>query len=346
MLPMKNGVVSIQGACHRTKKELVKMDWTKEQIEARKTYIGGSDAAAILGLSRYRTPLEVWAIKTGQVTPLDISDNTPVKLGNKLEQAVAEFFMDETGKKVVPAEKMFFHPKYPFLGANIDRLVVGEPAGLECKTANQFKMSEWQVEEIPQEYQVQCLHYMAVTGLPIWYIAVLIGNTSFLWKVFVRADAKVSLPDMPKEYINVVAPETLNNIVEKEVYFWNTFIVPKVMPMQVTSQDDDILYRLYPQAASESIIELGDDASRVCESLDSMQADYAVLEKEIDEQKNTLRAMLKTYETGVTAKYRITWKNQKERRVDVELFKKEEPGLYEKYAKPKDKRVLRISVKK
>jgi putative phage-type endonuclease len=322
------------------------MDWTKEKVEERKFYIGGSDAAAILGLSRYRTPLQVWAIKTGQVAPEDISDRVAVKLGNKLEQTVAEFFMEETGKKVQRVSETLYHPSYPFLGANIDRLVIDEKAGLECKTANQFKMREWEGEEIPQEYQVQCLHYMAVTGLPVWYLAALIGNMAFLWKVFVRTDAKVKLPDMPKEHINPVEPKTLNEMVAKEVYFWNNFIVPKVMPMTITSQDDDILYRLYPKAASESIIELGDDASRVCESLDSMQADYAVLEKEIDEQKNTLRAMLKTYETGVTPKYKITWKNQQERRIDVELFKKEEPGLYEKYAKPKDKRVLRISVKK
>jgi len=344
------------------------MDWTKEQVEARKFYIGGSDAAAILGLSRYRTPLQVWAIKTGQVAPEDISDRVAVKLGNKLEQTVAEFFMEDTGKRVAMVTKEFceeirrpyvispddpsritiLHPRYSFIGANIDRRVMLEQAGFEAKTANQFKMREWEGEEIPQEYQVQCLHYMAVTGLPIWYLAVLIGNMSFLWKVFVRSDydTKADLPKMPKEHINLVDPKTLDNMIAKEVYFWNNFIVPKVMPMTITSQDDDVLYRLYPKAASESIIELGDDASRVCESLDSMQADYAVLEKEIDEQKNTLRAMLKTYETGVTAKYKITWKNQQERRVDVELFKKEEPGLYEKYAKPKDKRVLRISVKK
>jgi predicted phage-related endonuclease len=342
------------------------MDWTKEQLEARRQYIGGSDAAAILGLSRYKTPLGVWVHKTNQIAPNDISDRVHIKLGNKLEQAVAEFFMEATGKEVAMVTKAFceelnrpcisyaddperitiLHPQYPFIGANIDRRVIGERAGFEAKTTNQFKTSEWRGEEIPQEYQVQCLHYMAVTGLPLWYLAVLIGNTEFLWKVFVRTDAKVELPKMPKEFINKVEPKTLEDIVAKEVYFWNTFVVPKVMPMTITSEDTDILYQLFPTAASESIIELGDDASKICESLDSMKADYRVLEKEIDQQGNTLKAMLKTYEIGMTPKYKITWKVQKEKRIDSVLLKKEEPAIYEKYAPEKEKRVLRLSVRK
>jgi len=304
------------------------MDWTKEAVEARKNYIGGSDAAAILGISRYKTPLQVWAIKTGQVVPPDISDKVAVKLGNKLEQAVAEFFMEDTGKKLGRVNKTLFHPKYPFLGANIDREVIGEDAGFEAKTTNQFKASEWEGEEIPAEYLIQCIHYMAVAGKKAWYIAVLIGNMQFKWKKIDR-DEKV-----------------INDLVKKEVAFWNNFIVPKVMPMQITSEDSSILYTLFPQAAPESIIELGDDVSAMCESLDSMQADYKVLDLEIEKQKNELRARMKTFETALTAKYKITWKNQKERRIDTELFKKEEPGLYEKYAPEKEKRVLRLSVRR
>jgi len=325
------------------------MDWTKEAVEARKQYIGGSDAAAILGISRYKTPLQVWAIKTGEIVPPDIDDVVAVKLGNKLEQAVSEFFMDATGKELVKVNKTLFHPKYPFIGANIDRRVLNEAAGFEAKTTNQFKASEWEDEQIPAEYAIQCMHYMAVTGLPIWYIAVLIGNMKFLWKVFVRTDALNAFPEIPhisKKDIIPVEPKTLDDMIAKEVYFWNTFIVPKVMPMQITSEDSGILYALFPQAAEESVIELDDEASKICENLDSMKADNKVLKKEIEEQENTLKAMLKTYETGMTSKYKITWKNQSERRIDVELFKREEPGLYEKYTPEKEKRVLRLSVRR
>lgn len=324
------------------------MDWTKEAVEARKNYIGGSDAAAILGISRYKTPLQVWAIKTGQVVPPNIDDVVAVRLGNKLEQAVAEFFEEDTKKKVdfvTPAwcearnlkyitypdddkRVTIFHPLYSFIGANIDRIVIDEEAGLECKTAGERKTSEWKEEEIPAEYIIQCYHYMAVTGLKKWYIAVLLGNREFKWKE-ITCEQKV-----------------LDDMIAKEVYFWNTFILPKVMPMQITAQDSSILYTLFPQVAQESIIELGDEAQKICESLDSMKADHRVLDKEIEEQENILKAMLKTYETGTTQVYKITWKNQEEKRIDSERLKREEPGLYEKFCKPSGKRVLRIAVKK
>ena len=304
------------------------MDWTQEAKEARKQYIGGSDAAAILGISRYRTPLQVWAIKTGQVVPPNIDDVVAVKLGVKLEQAVAEFFMDATGKKLEKVTKTIHHPKYPFLAANIDRRVVGEKAGFEAKTTNQFKASEWEEDEIPAEYLIQCIHYMAVTGLKAWYIAVLIGNMYFRWKKIDRND------------------KIINDMVNKEVAFWKNFIVPKVMPMQICSADSSILYALFPQAAPDSIIELDDEAQKICEIRDSSLADMKALGMQIDEYSNTLKAMLKSHEVGITKVYKVSWKNQSVRKLDTIRFKREEPGLYEKYSPKTETRVLRVSVKR
>jgi len=302
---------------------------TDQQVKERVNYIGGGDAAAILGLSRYRTALQVWAIKTGAIVPQDISQEMPVKLGNMLEETVCKLFEEETGKKLVSTTETLFHPEYKFIGGNLDKLVVGEKALFEAKTTNSFKQSEWENEdEIPVEYQIQCHHYLIVTGLERAYIGCLIGNRKFLWRIIERND------------------KLLNDILAKEVAFWNNFVVPKVMPMQISSEDSDTLYTLYPQAAPESIIELDDKAQAICENLDSMKADYKVLEKEIDQQSNTLKAMLKTYETGMTAKYKITWKSQKERRLNAELLKKEGPALYEKYSPEKEKRVLRLSVRR
>ena len=65
----------------------------------RTKFIGGSDAAAVVGLSRWKSPIELWAEKTGQVEPEDVSDKMAVRVGKKLESAVAEFFEEETGKK-------------------------------------------------------------------------------------------------------------------------------------------------------------------------------------------------------------------------------------------------------
>jgi len=304
------------------------MHWTEEAKEARKKYIGGSDAAGILGLSRYSSPLSVWAIKTGEVKPKDIDDVVAVKLGNKLEQTVSEFFTEETGKKLVRVNKTLTHPKYDFLKANIDRKVVGENAGFEAKTAGPFKTKEWKDDEIPVEYLIQCIHYLAVTGWDAWYIAVLIGNQRFLWKKIDRSEG------------------VINNLVKKELEFWNDFVLPKVMPIQITADDSDILYELFPQATPETQVELGDDIQKLCEIRDSSFADMKILERQIEEYNNTIKSKLKENEMGITKTYKITWRNQLERRIDTKLFKEEQPEMYNRYAPERSKRVLRVKVQK
>lgn len=323
---------------------------TKQQVKQRVNYLGGGDAAAILGLSRFRTALEVWAIKAGQIIPTDISQEMPVKLGNMLEDTVCKLFEEETGKKTQIANAsaceqrgLLYVPnpddtagpvtilnrEHSFIGGNLDGFVEGERALFEAKTTNSFKQSEWESkDEIPVEYQIQCHHYLMVTGLDRAYIGCLIGNRKFVWRIIERND------------------KLLANMLAKEIAFWQNFVVPKVMPMQITSEDGGVLCGLFPQAAPESVIELDDEAQRIAESLDSMQADYKILELEIEKQKNELRARMGTYETALTSRYKITWKNQKERRMDTILFKREEPALYEKYAPEKEKRVLRLSVRK
>jgi len=300
------------------------MALTKQQLEERKRYIGGSDAAGVLGLSRWQTPLSVWAIKTGQVEPEDIGDKICVKLGNKLEQAVAELFMEHTGKKVHRVNETLYHPKHKFIAANLDRRVVGENAVLECKTANQFKAKDWEGEDIPIEYIIQCIHQLAVTGADRAYIAVIIGNVDFKYKVIER-DEKV-----------------IADLIEKEVNFWNNFVAPKVMPATIKAGDDDILYQLYPVAEPESCIELGDKANAVIESLDSLKADKKVVEKQIAEAENTLKAMLQDNEAGITDKFKITWKNQERRGIDTKRLKLEKPDIAKEYEKVSGYRMLRV----
>ena len=313
------------------------MPLTEKQVKERVNYLGGGDAAAILGLSRYRTALGVWAAKTNQIAHKDISQELPVKLGNMLEEAVSQLFTEETGKQLKTLKDTIFHPKYKMLGGNLDRELIDENAFFEAKTTNSFKQSEWEEEgEIPIEYQIQCHHYLAISGYNRAYIGCLIGNRKFVWRVIKRNQ------------------KLLDDMIAKEVAFWRTFIEPVItgkkpasecMPI-VTANDSGILYTLYPQAAPESIIELDDEAQKICELRDSSLADLKVLEKQIDEYTNTLKAKLTTYETGMTARYKITWKNQPERRLDAARLKMEEPALYEKYAPPKEKRALRVAVRK
>jgi putative phage-type endonuclease len=288
----------------------------------RTKFIGGSDCAGVLGLSRWQTPLSIWAEKTGQIAPKEL-DNEAVELGKELEDYVARRFEKKTGKKVRRINKTLFHEKYDFIGANLDRDIIGEDAFLECKTASAWKAREWEGQEIPQEYILQCLHYLAVTGYKYCYIAVLIGNQDFKWKRIDRDD------------------KMINNIIEQEVYFWNTFVIPKVMPMNIKRQDSITLQELFPYATKIEPIKLGDNALKLAEQLESYNEDLKALEGYIEKMQNELKALLKDNESAEVGEFSISWKNQERTTLDSKKIKENEPEFYKKYSKTNNIRVFR-----
>lgn len=298
--------------------------------EIRKTFIGGSDAAAILGLSRWKTPLQVWAEKTGQITPEDISGKLNVKLGIRLEDAVADLFCEATGFKVRRVNETLFSDEHEFLAANIDRRVVGDDSILECKTTSAFNAKAWEGEEIPQEYIIQCLHYLAVTGMSKAYIAVLIGNQDFKWKIIERDE------------------KTISAIIDQEVKFWNEFIVPVVMPTRIMAADSWILNSLFPEQQPNTTIPLTDEILKKVELRTSIIADMDNLEKQKNQIENEIRAFLGDNEGGEASVAgritKATWKAQRVAPfIDNEKLKFD--GIYQKYELMNFKRVLRITTK-
>lgn len=298
---------------------------TPEQLVERKNYIGGSDAAGVLGLSRWDTPLKIWAEKTGKIEAPDISDQLQIILGNKLEQTVAELFTDRTGKKVRRNNRTVYHSEFSFLGVNLDREVVGEDAVLECKTASAWKAKEWAGEEIPQEYTIQVHHALMVTGAEKGYLAVLIGNQDFQIREILREKSVIA------------------SMLEKEVAFWTNYVVADQMPMQVLADDNDVLFQLFPVSDPSQDIELPDEANIIMGNLEAMQQEQRALGLQIDKSKAELKALLKGSEAGRTGLYRVTWKTQVANRVDVERMKIEAPELYKKWCKASPSRVLRYS---
>jgi len=112
---------------------------TKEQKAARFSGIGGSDAAAAIGINPYRTPVDVWMEKTGRSDRPDLSDNQAVHFGNVLEDIVAKEYQRRTGRKVANVNRTLYHHEDRCILAHIDRRVVGDRSRiLECKTAGQW----------------------------------------------------------------------------------------------------------------------------------------------------------------------------------------------------------------
>lgn len=142
-----------------------------EWLEHRKTYIGGSDASAIVGMNPYKTNIDLWEEKAGLREPEDISDKDYVRYGTAAEPHLRELFtLDYPQYEVLYVENnSFVNDKYPWAAASLDGWLVEKETGrngiLEIKTTNilQSQQKEKWNHRIPDNYYIQVLHYLLVT---------------------------------------------------------------------------------------------------------------------------------------------------------------------------------------
>ena len=147
-----------------------------EWLQVRKQGIGGSDAAAAVGLCPYKSQLELWMEKTGRAVKEDEpGQDSPMYWGTLLEPYVASAYSEQTGYKVRRLNAVLQHPTYSYMLANIDREVVANPQVqiLECKTAGEFGSRLWR-DGVPEYVQLQVQHQLAVTGKDAADVAVLL----------------------------------------------------------------------------------------------------------------------------------------------------------------------------
>lgn len=285
-------------------------------MKDRRRYIGASEAAAVLGRSRWGTPLSVWAQKTGNIVEPPEETNVKAKdWGKRHEPTIIQWFEEETGKKVSHCQEQIFHPDYDFLGATVDGLIEDESAGFEAKTADRWKAREWEGERIPEEYIIQAYHSMMVTGRRKWYIAVLIGGND------------------PHQKLVVWDQKIIDEIREREVSFWKDFVEPEIMPMQVSWKDTSTLDAMFPVADETMVVDLDDDANKLIENLAALKQDYKNLEHQIETTENELKAKLGDAEAGRTSLYLVKWKNIVSSRFDTKTFKSAHPQLADQFLK-------------
>ena len=229
-------------------------------VELRNKGLGGSDAGVVMGVNPYKSKLTLWLEKTGQKEQPDLTENDAVQWGIRNEPNIADWFSDVTGKKLRKCGTLQ-SVEHPWLLANVDRLVTGENAGLEIKTAGVKQAGKWKGDEIPDEYYCQCQHYMLVTGCDKWYIAVLIGGNKAIYK------------EVPRNEIFI------KELFDKEAAFW-TLVENNIMP-DVDGLDDtkESLNFLYPQAVPDKYLEL--------ESTDNLEE----LFHDYEEYKKTIKSL-------------------------------------------------------
>ena len=291
------------------------LDMSREQwLELRRQGIGGSDSAAIVGLDRYRSAFDVYAEKIG-LKP-EQPDNEAMRQGRDLEQYVAERFMEATGKKVRRKNAVLQHPEHHWMLANIDRWVVGENAGLECKTTSVLNRAKFSQGEFPPNYYVQCMHYMAVTGAERWYLAVLVLNKAFHVFSIERDEAEIQA------------------LIAAEKDFWENLVMKQIPPAPDGSEStSEIIKQLFPEAREREEVALFGYEDKIEQYL-QLDSQVKKLEKQRDALKQELQLALSDAEIGRAHGYIVEWKNQVRQTLDTQRLKKEQAEIYEKYLKP------------
>lgn len=165
--------------------------------EERRKGIGGSDAAAALGLSPWKTPFELWLEKTGHVEPPDLSTIEAVRWGSILEGEILQEYAARAGVQVERPKGVFVSKSHPFLRANPDGLIVpGKTKGVEAKTTDKNNAGRWGEEgtdQIDEAYIPQVMHQMLVCDLEAVDVPVLIGGNTMKVYTVERNEHLISL---------------------------------------------------------------------------------------------------------------------------------------------------------
>lgn len=296
----------------------------EEWLRHRQHSIGGSDAAAIVGLSAYVSPYTVWADKLGKIPPSE--DNEAMRQGRDLEQYVAERFAEATGKKVRRENNILINPDFPFAHANVDRIVIGEDAGLECKTTNQLNLKKFKNGEFPDHYYVQCMHYMMVTGCSKWYLAVLVLGREFLWFEIERDEEEIAA------------------LAKSEQEFWKCVETNTPPAADGSKSTTDTIQAMFPDSSESSVSLFSfDNMLTQREDIKRSIGDLKALQDEIE---NKIKAYMQDASRGESDKYRVTWSTSERSSFDSKRFAADHPEMdLSKYFKTTKSRTFRVNKK-
>jgi len=305
---------------------LINQDFTQD----RRKYLGGSDIGAILGVSKYKTPLDVWMEKTGKVE--NTATNLPIRFGHFAEEFVAQEYARATGYQLLESQDYITHCDHPFLIGHVDRFVVTDSESnavhaskggatnhlLECKTANPFTVSQWGEpgsDEVPLSYLAQCHWYLCLTQLARCDLAVLFGNCEFL--IYrIHADRELQ-----------------NALVDKAVSFWQEHVLKDIPPAPQSTLDCQVLFKnettgkaIEAQAGTAALIA---QFSEWAEKIHHAELQVETIKKSIMENMQDAQEL--TYQGQILA----TWKKPKPSlRFDTKRFEHEHPELVSLYQKP------------
>ena len=283
----------------------------KEWLALRNGYIGGSDAAAVIGLNPYKSPFALWAEKTGQTLPF--RGNIATRVGNELEQLVATLYAEETGNKVRNDNGTYFNDAYPWACANIDRRIIGAKAGLEIKTTGDWnKIKALKAGEIPNDWLCQMTHYMAVTGYERWDLAALAEGRELYILTLNREE------------------EDIRALMQAEQEFWRCVQSREPPGVDGSKATAEALSQLYQNEDTGTCVLL-DPVAHDLEHLLQLKAEKKELEVRIKEAENVVKAYMGTSESGAYGNVSVTWKTVTQTTYDTKALRREHPDLARQY---------------
>jgi len=288
--------------------------------------LGGSDIGALLGVSKYRSAVDVWLEKTGQTSQM--FDSLPLRFGQHAESFVAQEYAKVTGCNLVHDERTITHPEYPFLTGHVDRYIQGTSSEifdakgqvlahkiLECKTAHPFNQSEWGeqgTDQVPLAYLVRCQWYLMLTQCKTADLAVLFANSDFRIYTIYR--------DSELEQL----------LLDRALSFWHDHVLtgrpPKI-------QNDLDCRSLFPRANVGQSIEASTELMTKLQELKNLEDQIKTKEAVIDQIKTDLmqhmgEAEMLEYQGVLIA----TWKSPKpSTKLDSKRLTQEHPDLAQQY---------------
>lgn len=299
-------------------KALPHEDW----LAVRKTGIGGSDAAAAVGLNPYKSPLELWLEKTKRdkhlPQPDDQDANEPVYWGRLLEPIVAAAYSLQTGYRVRKVNAVLQHPDpdLSWMLANLDREVIGsdEVQILECKTAGEFGARLWK-DGVPEYVQLQVQHQLAVTGKQAADVAVLLCGQRLEIHRIKRDEGLIA------------------HLIQLERVFWE-FVERDTPPPADGSASAELALRcLHPQDAGTTLDFSHDQQlSATFADLVSIRQTLAETEKVEAQLKQTIQQAIGDASKAIFETGEVTWKKTKDSvGLDVAKLIKDQPDLLQRY---------------
>jgi len=288
----------------------------------RSKYIGGSDIGAILGLSPFKSPLELWLEKTGK--KINQADSLPLRFGSFAEEFVASEYSRSTGFELVHDESIYIHPEHPFMSAHIDRFILGDGGDqpptkiLECKTANSFSTGSWGeagTDQVPMSYLCQCIWYMAITKIQRADLAVLFGNSDF-------------------RIYQITQDQALENLViEKAITFWEDYVLKDIAPSAINQSDCHLLFQ---KGDPQKTVNASSEDLELSKRLHLLNEEMATREDEIASIKQVFMSAMGDAESLLYQNQLLaTWKEPKPSyRLDSKRLELEHPQLVTEYQVP------------